>query len=464
MQTQASANVTAAVEHDYVVVGLGLTGRSVLRFLGARGARVAALDTRETVPGQRALLEAFPHVAMPGGGLDEDTLQRAGCIVLSPGVAPSEPAIARAAAAGVRVIGDIELFAAHADAPVIAITGTNGKSTVTTLVGEMLLAAGLDVRRGGNLGPPALDLLGGPPPDAYVLELSSFQLETTSSLAPRVACVLNVTPDHLDRHGSLEAYARAKGRVLEHAAVAVLNDDDEAVIAMPCSARRVSFSLSAPGPHRYGLIERGGDTLLAVPGGAPLLAARELALAGRHNLGNALAALAVCDAFGVEVRDTLGALRRFAGLEHRSERVAEIDGVIYVNDSKGTNPGAACAALEGLGKPGAIVLVAGGVAKGADFTVFAERIAEHARAVVVLGHAAQAIADALSRALEKRPGAEVPTLFATSMDAAVRAAAEVARPGDTVLLSPACASFDMFENYEDRGRAFRAAVRSLGAP
>lgn len=446
-------------DYDYAVVGLGLTGRSVLRFLASRDARVVALDTRASVPGMDALAAAHPDVAFPGGGLDVAALARAATIVLSPGVSPAEPAIAQAGAGGAELVGDIALFARHAPAPFVAITGTNGKSTVTTLVAAMLSAAGLRAPSGGNLGPPALDLLDAPAPDVYVLEVSSFQLEITRALSARVACILNLSPDHVDRHGSLEAYAQAKARVLEGARVAVLNRADPAVAALHCAAPRIEFHDGAPAARCYGVLERAGRTWLTRPDGEPLLAADELALTGRHNVTNALAALAVCEAFGVDPRAGLDALRGFSGLEHRAEVVTTAHGLTFVNDSKGTNPGAARAALEGLGKPGGVVLIAGGVSKGAAFDELAEAAARCARCVVLIGRDAPVIAAALNEAA----GGPVPHVFATDMGAAVQAAARAARPGDTVLLSPACASFDMFEDYADRGRAFRAAVAAFAA-
>lgn len=439
---------------DYAVIGLGITGQSVLRHLVGRGARVVVADTRREPPGLAAVRAAYPGVEFVTGPLDDDLLARCGELVVSPGVPLEEPALRAALARGQAVIGDIELFVRAARAPLVAITGTNGKSTVTTLVGEMLAAAGCDVRVGGNLGTPALDLLGTAEPDCYVLELSSFQLDLTRSLAARVGVVLNLTPDHLDRHGDFARYAAAKARILERADVAVVNADDPVVAAFSGGRRRVEFSLGAAGPARYGLAERDGQPVLTAPDGA-VVAARELRLTGRHNLANALAALAITDAMGAPREACVAALRAFRGLPHRAAMVARVDGVSFVDDSKATNPGAAIATIEGLLCAGNGVVIAGGEPKGTGFGEFADCLVRHARAVVLIGRAATAIEGAIDGRL--------PCVVATDMVAAVRTAAELAQPGDTVLLAPACASFDMFDDYVARGRAFVAAVRALEA-
>jgi UDP-N-acetylmuramoylalanine--D-glutamate ligase len=307
---------------------------------------------------------------------------------------------------------------------------------------------------GGNLGEPALDLLADDR-ELYVLELSSFQLETTASLEPAVAALLNVSPDHLDRYADLAAYAAAKARVLQGAAVAVLNADDPLVQAMAGGTARWYFTLGEPqGPDWFGLRSDGGDTWLC-RGGETLLRAAELLIPGRHNLANALAALAMGEALGLPRDAMLTALRSFRGLPHRTEFVAAAGGVAWFNDSKGTNPGACIAALEGLhdGSAARTVLIAGGDGKGADFTALAPVVARCARAVVLLGRDAPLLAAALH--------ATVPLVEVADLRAAVARAAELAEPGDRVLLSPACASFDMFRNYEQRGELFKAAVREL---
>jgi UDP-N-acetylmuramoylalanine--D-glutamate ligase len=384
-------------------------------------------------------------------------------VVVSPGVGLDAPALVDAAARGLPLLGDIELFARAATRPVLGITGSNGKSTVTTLVGQMLTRAGRTAAVGGNLGTPALDLLAGPPPDAYVLELSSFQLERTASLRPAAACVLNLSADHIDRHGSFAAYAAAKARVLDGAAVAVLSRDDAGVAALAggldASQRVVWFGLGAPtGASDFGLLERDGAPWLA-RGDEALLPATALRLPGRHNIANALAALALVDALGVPLAPALPALpalREFPGLPHRTQWVAEHAGVAWYDDSKGTNLGATLAAIEGLAptRPsGRLVLILGGQGKGQDFAPLRGALATHGRAAVLIGEDAGSIARAI--------GDAVPIQRAADMDAAVAAAAALAEPGDGVLLSPACASFDMFSGYAARGEAFIGAVRML---
>jgi len=437
---------------DYAVIGLGATGHSCLRHLQRQGATVIAFDTRQTPPALDELRACYPNLEIVTGGLDTDVLARCREIVVSPGVPLEEPALVAAVQRGAALVGDIELFARQARAPIVAITGTNGKSTVTMLVADMLEAAGNAVHRGGNLGTPALDLLDREAPDFYVLELSSFQLELTTSLAPRVAAVLNVTPDHLDRHGSIERYAAAKARIVAHADIAVLNADDAIVSQWVPTGRRIEFSLGSPTPDGYGLTPVDGVAWLAGPDGR-LLAAHELSIAGRHNIANALAALASARAAGADLASMVDALRRFRGLPHRAERVAVIDGRLFINDSKATNPGAAIAAVEGLiGAEGGVV-IAGGEPKGTGFEQFADCLVTHVQRVVLIGRAAGAIAQAID--------GRIPCTFATDMSDAVRAAAAAAQPGGTVLLAPACASFDMFENYAARGLAFRTAVLEL---
>jgi UDP-N-acetylmuramoylalanine--D-glutamate ligase len=441
-----------------LIVGLGKTGLSVLRYLRAQGISVAVTDSRANPPGiEQARLE-MPDTALFTGGFDPDAFDAAELLVVSPGVPVSEPLVVQAAARGTPVIGDIELFAQAVRAPVVAITGSNGKSTVTSLVGQMARLAGLRVAVGGNLGEPALDLLD-EGVELYVLELSSFQLETTQTLAPKAATVLNVSADHMDRYPSLEDYAGAKGRVFDHAEIAVLNRDDPLVCAMAGeAAAEFGFTLAAPrGRDDFGVIERSGETWL-VRGREPLMPAGEIALAGRHNLANALAALALGSACGLPVTSMREALRRFRGLPHRTVLVAARRGVRWYDDSKGTNPGATVAALRGLVDPagsGRAVLIAGGECKGADFSPLLPVVRDTARAIVLIGRDAPLLERVLRGA--------VPLLHAKDMEDAVALAEEAAMPGDCVLLSPACASFDMFDNYEHRGRVFAAAVQGLPA-
>ena len=448
-----------------VVVGLGKTGASCLRYLAKRGIPVSATDSRRTPPGLADLGDLAGSLEIRLGGFDLSLLDDATQLLMSPGVSLDEPIARAARERGIEVVGDIELFARHVQAPVVGITGTNGKSTVTTLVARMAAAAGRSVLAGGNLGIPALDLLEQPVPDLYVLELSSFQLETTSSLQLKAAAVLNVSADHLDRYPSVAAYALAKSRIFAKAATVVLNADDplvsamrDAVAARSPAARVVTFSiegvLAGGRPVDFHLLRAGKRTLLAHRGEG-LLDVSLMKIAGLHNAANALAALALGQAVGLATPIMLEALESFPGLPHRSEWIADVAGVRFVDDSKGTNVGATIAAVSGM--PGPLVMIAGGQGKGQDFTPLAEAFRGKVRHVVLIGQDAPALAAALKDACT--------TQVAGSMQEAVLAAAQAARPGDTVLLSPACASLDMFRDYGHRGDVFAAAVRNLkGGP
>jgi UDP-N-acetylmuramoylalanine--D-glutamate ligase len=436
-----------------VVVGLGKTGAACVRFLAKRGLPVRATDSRRAPPGLAALGDLAERVDLRLGGFDLSLLDGASRLLLSPGVSPAEPIAALARARGIEILGDIELFAREARAPVVAVTGTNGKSTVTSLVAHMAQCAGRRVLAGGNLGEPALDLLERPVPDLYVLELSSFQLETTSSLEPGAAAVLNVTADHLDRYASVEAYAAAKERIFTHAATLVLNADDPRVLAMQLrhAAPALRFSLVREDVE-FGLGVAGGVTYL-VRGGEPLLDVARLKIAGAHNAANALAALALGEAAGLPYAAMLAALESFPGLPHRSAWVADRDGVRYVDDSKGTNVGATIAAVAGTNRP--LVVIAGGEGKGQDFTPLAAAFRGRVRRAVLIGKDAASIGRVLAGVCTVE--------YAAGMTEAVAAAARAALPGDLVLLSPACASLDMFRDYAERGDLFAAAVRALGA-
>jgi len=437
-----------------LVVGLGLTGLSCVRHLAGRGYAVTVVDTRAQPPKLDELTRELPRVTVHTGGLPAALFDDPGLLVVSPGVSVKEPPIARAIERGDRAIGDIELFAREATAPVIAVTGANGKSTVTALTGEMCRQAGLRTAIGGNIGVPALELLAGAEPEVYVLELSSFQLETTWSLNARAAAVLNITPDHMDRYRDIDDYAAAKARIFRGNGTMVLNADDRLVMRMRDSGRRTaSFRLSRPlEAQDYGLDEFIGETWL-VRGKQPLIRAREVPLAGRHNVANVLAAMALAEAAGVSADAACAAVRGFKGLKHRTELVAEHDNVRWYDDSKGTNVGATVAALNGMTAP--VVLIAGGDGKGQDFSELRPACVQHARAVVLIGRDAPLIETAL--------GGSVPVHRARDMHDAVRRAASCAQPGDVVLLSPACASFDMFRNYEHRAEVFRAAVQEVVA-
>ena len=440
-------------ERKAVIVGLGRTGLAAARFLRARGWRIAVTDSRREPPGRAELDKLAPEAEVHCGGFDVALLDGASLVVASPGIALAEDIFRIAGERDIEVVGDIELFARATSADVVGITGTNGKSTVTTLVGRMAARAGRDVRTGGNLGPPALELIDDREPELFVLELSSFQLEATESLRLRAAVVLNVTADHMDRYRDLQAYADAKARIFKNCGLAVVNADDPYVRAMPAAGQRVeSFSLCADTSARWCIGEHAGECWLTCAG-EPLLALSQLRLTGLHNAANALAALALGEAIGLPRDAMLAELREFGGLPHRSQWVAERHGVRYVNDSKGTNVGATLAAVAGM--PGTVVLVAGGDGKGQDFSPLATALSGRVRHAVLIGRDATRIA-AVLRAI-------CPIEICATLEAAVLAAAVAAQPGDTVLLSPACASLDMFKDYAHRGDVFTAAVRSLPA-
>lgn len=437
-----------------IVVGLGKSGMSLVRYLARQGVRFAVVDTRANPPEMSTLREQFPQVEVRCGELDAEFLGRASELLISPGLAVATPALQEAAKRGAKLSGDIDLFARAAKAPIIAITGSNAKSTVTTLVGEMAAAAGRNVAVGGNLGTPALDLLADDV-ELYVIELSSFQLETTELLNAEVATCLNVSEDHMDRYADLPAYHLAKHRVFRGARQVVVNRDDP--LSRPMIADQVpcwSFGLGKPDFKRFGLLEENGEKCLAYQFEA-LLPVRELKVRGAHNYSNALAALALGQAVGLPMAAMLDTLKGFTGLPHRCQWVGERAGVSYYDDSKATNVGAALAAIEGLGDDiaGKLVLIAGGDGKGADFSSLRKPVAAQCRTVVLLGRDA----DKLTAVLE---GA-VDIVRVDSLQAAVEQAASIAQPGDAVLLSPACASLDMFKNFEERGRLFAQAVESL---
>ncbi len=435
-----------------VIVGLGRSGLSAARYLHAQGWQLAVTDTRAQPPELAALAALDPAIPVRLGGLDAALLPQALCVVASPGISLALPFFAAARARGLEIVGDIELFARAANAPVAGITGTNGKSTVTTLLARMAQRAGLAVRVGGNLGEPALDLL----EDGtalYVLELSSFQLETTTHLECRAATVLNVTADHLDRYASIGEYAAAKARIFARCDTAVVNLDDPLVMAMPRGARRtLSFSLHASVGADYAVAEQ-ADGWWLTRAGTPLLPLARLRIKGLHNAANALAALALGEALELPLAPMLKELEEFPGLPHRSQWIAEVRGVTYINDSKGTNVGATLAAVGGMAGP--LVMIAGGDGKNQDFAPLAAAFRGKVLHTVLIGRDAPLIARAL---------AGVCTLeTATTLPEAVRAAARAARPGDTVLLSPACASLDMFRDYTQRGAVFAQAVAELAA-
>lgn len=430
-----------------LIVGLGASGASSLRHLARLGARLTVTDSRAAPAGIEALRTAHPDVEFRLGGFSADaSLSRYALAVVSPGVSLEDPFVCELVAAGVEIIGDIELFARAVKAPVIGITGSNGKSTVTTLLGEMAHAAGVRAAVGGNLGTPALDLLDDNV-ELYILELSSFQLETTHSLKCVAATILNLSQDHLDRHHTMANYGRIKARIFAGCKHAVVNRDDAAVMALsPVGA--ITFGTDVPAAGDYGLLDDGNSL---ARGDARLLPVSALKIFGLHNAANALAALALADAAGIARDASLAALRAFGGLPHRCEFVATVAGVDYFNDSKGTNVGSTLAALNGL--PAPIVWLGGGQGKGQSFVELRDALSRKARAAVLFGEDAAAI--------ERDVGNAVPIWCETDMGGALQRARAIAQRGDRVLLSPACASFDQFKSYVDRGEQFRAAVRRL---
>ncbi|MGB5276453.1 MAG: UDP-N-acetylmuramoyl-L-alanine--D-glutamate ligase [Gammaproteobacteria bacterium] len=433
-----------------LVVGLGLTGLSVVRYLHRLGEAMVVVDSRDIPPALNAFKQSFGDVPIYTGKFDSKLFVKAQRIVVSPGVPLSDPVLQQARENGVEITGDIDLFAHEVDAPVVAITGSNGKSTVTTLLTLMAERAGIKAASGGNIGLPVLDMLS-ETSDLYVLELSSFQLETLQRLPMVAAVVLNVSPDHMDRYADVNAYAMSKQTIYENAEHAVINRDDAFVSKMPTQQKKIiGFTLKQPAAGDFGLREKNGEPYLCV-GNDLLLKTSELKIRGQHNYANALAALALGTSLGLPVQAMLDVLTDFPGLEHRTQWVAEVNGVNWFNDSKGTNVGATVAAIEGL--PGKHVLIAGGQSKAADFAPLRAIAEQRLRAVVLIGEDADRIARCIDEV--------VPVSIAGNMTQAVQLAAALAEQGDNVLLSPACASFDMFEGFAHRGEVFMKAVAEL---
>lgn len=434
-----------------LVIGLGATGLSCVRHLVALGHQVGVVDTRDNPPGLAALQQEFPAVRTWLGEYDEGLLDDFEQVVVSPGLPMDFPLLTAAAARGLPALSDIDLFAAAAGAPLIAITGSNGKSTVTSMLRDMITEDGRIVRTGGNLGTPALALLGEDEPDYYLLELSSFQLQRSGSLRTVAAAVLNVSPDHMDQHRSFQEYVAAKARIFDACQHPVVNREDQLVAGMLPGEREVtSFGLDRPHGLDLGLCEDDGQLWLC-RGDRHLMPASRLPLVGRHNLANALAALAVGSVLGLSDEAMTRALAGFRGLPHRMQSLRVLHGVHWIDDSKGTNVGATVAAVKGL--QGQLVLIAGGLGKGQDFQPLAAALHGRAQGIVLLGRDADRLAEPLQ--------AVAPLHRARDMQHAVALAAELAGPGCTVLLSPACASQDMFRDYAHRGEVFAAAVEAL---
>ena len=444
---------------NVLVVGLGESGLAMAKWLARHDAVVRVADSRSQPPNEKALRTFLPEARLYAGPFDDAALTGIELLALSPGVPVQEPLVQQAVSRGVPVVSEIELFAwgvrqITPQAKIIAITGSNGKTTTTALVGALCSAAGRRAGVAGNIGPSALDALmaaidARELPEIWVLELSSFQLETTHSLKASAATLLNVSEDHLDRYSGMDDYVAAKERIFKGRGVMVLNrDDDRCLAAGRCGRRMVSFGLNAaPRPIDYGFVDgwlvRGNDRLIALG---------DLKLAGLHNATNAMAALALCEAVGIDPHSVLPALAGFSGLAHRVDFIAEINGVSFFDDSKGTNVGATLAAVQGMGRKVAVIL--GGEGKGQDFMPLRSALAQHARAVALIGRDAGLIATAVE-------GCGVPVKHCADMAEAVRWSAAQAAQGDAVLLSPACASFDMFRNYAHRAEVFIKVVRGL---
>ena len=436
--------------YERIVVGLGKTGLSVARHLHRRGIPFAMADTRDQPPLLDAFRQEFPQLDICTGDLPVQWLTAARQVILSPGVDTRDPAIQAAVTQGAECFGDVELFAGVNRVPVVAVTGSNGKSTVVQLVTEMASACGLRAHAGGNIGTPALDLLEKDDAQLFVLELSSFQLESTRSLRPRIGAVLNVSADHLDRHDSLGRYAEIKARIYAHADCSVVNRDDRFVMKMKTSGTVTDFGLGRPTDSGFGLFQQGMHSYLA-QGDHCLLSTDSLMMQGEAGILNALAALAIGHALGLSMEKMCSVLTRFKGLPHRFSQVGECRGVTWFNDSKGTNVGASVMSLRSLESN--VILLAGGVFKGGDLAGLRSAVARHAKHVILFGQDSDLLGQALHGVVQIHS--------AGTMRDAVAQAQALSVAGDKVLLSPACASFDMYEDYTERGRDFENCVREL---
>ena len=443
-----------ATNRKTAILGMGATGLSAARFLASIGDSFVFADSREQPPRLKEVRDQYPETPVVLGEFASDLLANMDRALVSPGISLEEPALVAARENGVELIGDLELFLEHAAAPVIGITGSNGKSTVTTLLGAMAEASGLNVAVGGNLGVPMLDLLDDQC-ELYVLELSSFQLELLNDSRGAIVALLNVSPDHMDRYQGLQQYHAAKHRIFRGASKVVINREDQLTKPLLSSqVTQTSFGLNQPDLGEFGILEGLEQGFLA-RGIERLMPISEVAIKGTHNLANALAALALGFAAGLPLQAMRETLKTYRGLPHRCENVAEIDGVLYIDDSKGTNVGATEAALEGFGSAERknLILIAGGLGKDQDFTGLQSTAAKYVKQALLFGQDAEQIGRAL--------GSVCDTQCLDSLQSAVEQAALVANAGDIVLLSPACASFDMFSGFEERGRCFQQAVANL---
>ena len=438
-----------------VVAGLGISGVAAVNFLHEQGYRVAVTDSRPTPPGHDQIPS---EVQTSFGQLDQELLLQAEEIVISPGLDPKLAEIQAAIAKGIPVVSEIQILRRATDKPIMAITGSNAKSTVTTLIGLMAKDAGIKVAVGGNLGRPALDLTKDDP-ELYILELSSFQLETTSNLAADVAVILNLSEDHLDRHGDMMGYHTAKHRIFQGVKKVVHNRDDSLTRPLvPDVTPMQSFGLNAPDMNQYGILKEDDGTIWLARGRERLLKSTDMYMQGTHNIANALACLALGEAIGLALESMLNTLKTFKGLEHRCEFVKELNGVRYYNDSKGTNIGATLAAIEGLGaaiapQQGKVAIILGGQGKGQDFRALRNALSQYTKLAVLIGEDRTVI--------EKAIAGTTTIMHADSLKEAVELGQQHTQVHDVVLLSPACASFDMFKGYSERGHQFVECVNTL---
>jgi UDP-N-acetylmuramoylalanine--D-glutamate ligase len=442
-----------------VIVGLGDTGLSCVKYFASKGEKVKVVDSRDEPPGLAALIEAYPDVEYELGDFNVETFITAKQLVVSPGLSIRSVEIEAAKEAGVVITGDIDIFSKQVTAPIIAVTGSNGKSTVVAILAEILRKAGKNFGLGGNLDgdnfKPALDLIAEDEKDLYLLELSSFQLETTQSLGAEVATILNLSADHMDRYEGIDDYHRAKQRIFTNCKQVVINRDDKESYPLEESDAAVwGFGIGRAGINGLGLLEEDGDLYLAYQL-EKIVSVNELKVFGQHNISNVLAAVALAMAIDIDMNAIKAAITEFSGLPHRCQWVANIGGVDFYNDSKGTNVGATVAAVEGLGEhiSGNIVLIAGGISKGADFSALVPAMNKWGKVVILIGQDAVEMGSYFD--------AETQSYFASDMQDAVQVALQHATAGDAVLLSPACASFDMFENFQHRGFAFMKSVGTL---
>jgi UDP-N-acetylmuramoylalanine--D-glutamate ligase len=442
-----------------VIVGLGDTGLSCVKYFASMGEKVKVVDSRDEPPGLAALIEMYPNVEYELGDFNLETFVTAKQLVISPGISIRSVEIEAAKEAGVAITGDIDIFSKQVAAPIIAVTGSNGKSTVVAMLADIVTKAGKNFGLGGNLDgdnfKPALDLLAEGEKDLYLLELSSFQLETTQNLGAAVATILNLSADHMDRYEGIDDYQRAKQRIFTGCKQVVINrDDKESYPLIESDAAIWDFGFGRASVNGLGLLEEGGDLYLAYQL-EKIVSVNELKIFGQHNISNVLAAVALAMAIDIDMNAIKAAITEFSGLPHRCQWVANIDGVDFYNDSKGTNVGATVAAIEGLGEhiSGHIVLIAGGIAKGADFAALVPAMNKWGKAVILIGQDAAEMASYFDT--------EIQTYFANDMPDATRVALQQSANGDAVLLSPACASFDMFEDFQHRGFAFMESVETL---